>query len=157
LAHKTDSVTVNAGLVLTHLKAKTRQEAIAALASLLLKQHLVDDGFSEAVLAREEVYPTGLPLPDIPVAIPHTDAGHCKSPAMAVGILDRPIEFGEMGAEPGSMLQVRIVFLLALNNPKTQVDFLQRLVALFQTPGLLAELVRLRKPSLVADFLCSHL
>jgi PTS system galactitol-specific IIA component len=157
VAHKTDSVTVNAGLVRTHLKATTRQEAIASLASLLLKQHLVDDGFCEAVLAREEVYPTGLPLPDIPVAIPHTEAGHCKSPAMAVGILDQPVEFGEMGADPGSMLKVRIVFVLALNDPKKQVEWLQRLVAMFQEPGLLAELAGLSKPRLVSDFLCSHL
>jgi PTS system galactitol-specific IIA component len=157
LTHENDCVAVNAGLVLTHLKARTRQEAISALASLLLSQHLVDNGFEEAVLAREEVYPTGLPLPDIPVAIPHTEAGHCKSPGMAVGILDQPVAFGEMGAEPGAMLQVRIVFLLALNDPKKQVEWLQRLVMLFQKPGLLAELAQLPEPNVVADFLCSRL
>jgi len=117
----------------------------------------VDEGFEQAVLARELLYPTGLPLPDIPVAIPHTEAGHCASPALAVGILSHPVEFGEMGAEAGCTLQVQIVFVLALNDPKKQVEWLQRLVLFFQKPGLLAQLKQSPDPASAAELLRAHL
>lgn len=150
-------VAIDADLIITHLRAKNYTEAITALAERLFRHGYVTDGFLEAVLKREDSQPTGLPLPDIPVAIPHAEAEYCKAPAIAVGILEQPVRFGEMGGDSGSTLPVQIVFLLALNNPDLQVEWLQRLVLLFQRPGLLQNLRQLSQEEAVAAFLCEHL
>ncbi|MBC7232097.1 MAG: PTS sugar transporter subunit IIA [Chloroflexi bacterium] len=150
-------VTIDADLVITHLRVTNYTEAISALAERLSQHGYVTAGFLEAVLKREASQPTGLPLPDIPVAIPHAEAEYCKVPAIAVGILDQPVQFGEMGGDSGSTLPVQIVFLLALNNPDQQVEWLQRLVLLFQQPGLLQHLKQLSQEDAVAAFLREHL
>ncbi|MBC7261908.1 MAG: PTS sugar transporter subunit IIA, partial [Chloroflexi bacterium] len=148
---------IDADLVIAPLRATNYTEAISALAERLSQHGYVTDGFLEAVLKREASQPTGLPLPDIPVAIPHAEAEYCKVPAIAVGILDQPVRFGEMGGDSGSTLPVQIVFLLALNNPDLQVEWLQRLVILFQQPGLLQNLRKMSQEEAIAAFLRKYL
>ncbi len=149
-------VVIDADLVITGLKAKDRVEVITVLSDILLAHGYVTEDFCEAVLAREESFPTGLPLPDIPVAIPHAEAAYCRVPAIAVATLDEPVDFREMGGDPDSVLAVQIVFLLALNDPKKQVDWLQRLVLLFQKPGLLGELKGQPDAPRLASYLQRH-
>jgi galactitol PTS system EIIA component len=127
-------------LVRLGIQANDAREAISTLAEALRAAGKVRESFLEAVLAREAEFPTGLPTPGVPIAIPHTDVEHCIEPAVAAGTLRDAVEFEEMGS-PGSALEVRIVFLLSITNPEDHVEWLSRLASAFQTPQLASELL----------------
>lgn len=134
------------------MEASDKREAISALAEALRAAGKVHESFLDAVLEREAEFPTGLPTPGAAIAIPHTDARHCVEPAVAVGTLQDPVEFEEMGS-PGSTLQVRIVFLLSVTNPQDHVEWLSRLASAFQMPQLASNLLQSTSPEQVCRLL----
>ncbi len=141
-------------LILVDLDVDTAEEAIRALSRRLEQAGIVRDTFAESVIAREKSYPTGLPTA-VPVAIPHTDPEHCLRTGIAVALLRKPVAFGAMGSQ--GQVQTRIVFLLAITKPHSQVAWLGRLVQFFQEPGLLQELEAARSPQQVVSILNDRL
>lgn len=127
---------ISQNLIFPQLKAANWQQVIQALGDALQSHGYVQASYTAAVIEREGVFPTGLPLGEINVAIPHTDVVHVIEPAIAVATLAQPVAFGNMD-DPGSSLPIRIVFLLAMKEPHTQVDLLQSLVETFQNPQIL--------------------
>ena len=122
------------------LQAASAEEVISLLAARLQAQGAVEDSYGPAVLAREAVMPTGLPLGAINVAVPHTDAHHVRRPAVALAVLRQPVPFGNM-EEPDEQLPVQIVLALALNDKHAQIEALQRVAGLVQAPELLRALL----------------
>jgi PTS system galactitol-specific IIA component len=147
---------ISTDLILPRLEARTWQEVIQALGDKLQDYGYVKATYVPAVMEREGVFPTGLPLGDINVAIPHTDVEHVNKPAIAVATLARPVAFGNMG-EPGNLLEARIVFLLAMNEPHAQLDLLQNLVKTFQNPQVLENLLGTASPEEIESILQQHL
>ena len=114
---------------------------IRHLSAKLLDAGYVRASFAEAALSREAELPTGLVLGgDIHAAIPHTDVEHVLKPAVALATLPHPVIFRHMIA-PDEEVPVRIVFLLALEQPKTQVAMLQEVAGVLQNAELIAELL----------------
>lgn len=142
--------------IVPKLQAKNWQEVITTLGNLLSERGLVKDSYVTAVLAREAVYPTGLPLGNINVAIPHTDTIHVQQPAIAMATLASPVQFGNMG-EPGSELAVSIVFLLAMKDSQAQLGLLQNLVTTFQDSTVLKSLTQAVSANELESLLAKHL
>jgi len=113
-------------LILLNLQAKNKKEVIEKLSERLLKYGYVKKGYIKAVLKREEESPTGLPT-QIYTALPHTDAEYSLRTGIAIATLKKPVLFQEMGNLQKS-LEVRMVFLLALNNPKKEVFLLKQIL-----------------------------
>lgn len=122
---------MDADLIKINLDATTNNDVIKALGELMKKKEYVKDSYVDAVLNREATLPTGLNIGGTCVAIPHTDPVHVNAPAIAVGLLNTPVKFHSMIA-PDQELDVRVVFLLAVKDPKEQVELLTKLMALFQ-------------------------
>lgn len=114
------------------LKAETKESAITQLADLLYKNGYVRDTFIEAILARESEFPTGLPIPEMGVAIPHTDSKHVIKPAIAVGKLETPIDFCNMGGDSGEIVSVGLILMLAIPNKDDVMDMLQKLMGIIR-------------------------
>jgi PTS system galactitol-specific IIA component len=145
-----------ADLVQTHLEAEDSEAVIRTLGSLLHTRGYVHDSFVDAVIAREKVFATGLPTPEIQVAIPHADVEHVKRSAIAVGILANPVTFGEMGSEDGTV-DVQIACCLAVKESESLVSLLQNLVGIFQDPDFLRQLLTQDSPEAVADLINARL
>lgn len=105
--------------------------SLAALANRLEKNQCVNGEFSRAIQDREKEFSTGLPLENVGVAIPHTDSEYVFKQSMAIGILKNPVMFEMMGS-PEVLVPVRIIFMLAIKEPKKQLEFLQALIEMFQ-------------------------
>ncbi len=148
-------VAVKAGFIGTTLDAQTKEEAIGALARLFLENGFVKDSYLEAVLAREETFPTGLPTETFGVAIPHTDSVHVIRPGVAVGVLKEPVEFGMMGY-PGEVVQARLLFMLAIKDPNMQVELLQDLIELFSVSALMQELISCTEAESIAELVQNY-
>lgn len=127
-------------LIVPHLEARDAADAIRALGTLLYQQGYVRDTFVEAVLEREKSFPTGLPTAEIQVAIPHADVEHVVKPGIAIGVLEEPVEFGEMGSED-QKVRVKIICMLAVRQSETLVSLLKSLVGMFQDVDFLRRIV----------------
>jgi PTS system galactitol-specific IIA component len=143
-------------LVVPRLRATCDSEAITALATLLYQHGYVRETFERAVLERERTFATGLPTPEIQVAIPHADVEHVIRPAIAIGVLAEPVAFGEMG-DPENTVAVRIVCMLAVSQSEVLVSLLRNLVGILQDPVLLRQIVELKTAGEIADTFNRHL
>lgn len=142
-------------LVLAPMSAVSAADAITQLGTLLQKAGFVKESFIPAVIQREQEFATGLPTADVGVAIPHTDVEHVLRQAIAVGVLDEPVAFGEMGS-PDDTVLVQVVCVLAVVKSEIMVKMLQSLVQMFQTPGLLKQIVQARDATEIAGIFRQH-
>ena len=108
--------------------------ALRLLAAAAVEQGYAEPSFTDALLAREQQYPTGLPLP-LPTAIPHADAVHVRRRALAALVPTQPLQFGEMGGS-GRTVEVRLVLMLLVDDPAQQVPLLGRVLKVLQRPDL---------------------
>ena len=123
-------------LILVGMTETSAEEAMRALAGTMLAAGLVRESFVEAVLAREKAYPTGIPAKIFDIALPHTMAEHVIEPCLAVGVLKKPVEFRQMGT-PDIILHPRVIFMLAISDPKEQLGQLKKIMKLLQNDELL--------------------
>lgn len=133
--------------ILVDMHASEARAAIQFLADAMQKTGHVTAGFAEDVWKREQVFPTGLPTQPLAVAIPHADPDHVERSAVGVGILNNPVRFAQMGTDGSTWLEVRLVFLLAIMEREKQVEMIQQLITLIQTPSLLEGLAAATSPS----------
>ncbi|WP_297817198.1 PTS sugar transporter subunit IIA [uncultured Lactobacillus sp.] len=132
---------IDKDLVLAQLDVKNADEAISTLADILYKHKNVSQNYKQAVLDREKIFPTGLPSGKIGVAIPHTDVKYVNKPAIAFATLNEPIIFKNM-ADKSQDVKVQFIAMLAMKEPHSQVELLQKLMELFQHQDLLANLIQ---------------
>ncbi len=127
--------------ICVHLDAADSSEVIDVLGRRLHAAGYVRDTFVQAALEREAQLPTGLPLDGLfNAAIPHTDIEHVIKPALALATLPRPVDFHNM-IDPEEVVPVQLVILMAMEEPKSQVEMLQEIAGVLQNPDLIARLV----------------
>lgn len=139
-------LSVASTLCLIRPDARTAPEVLSLLAQRAIAAGYAEVTFEQALLDREDAFPTGLPTPT-PVAIPHTDVQHVIRPALAAALLDPPVAFGEMGGSPGRTVDVRVVVALLVTDPKAQVDLLVRVLGVVQRPDWAAGLDGIDDPA----------
>ena len=136
---------LNESTISFNLEAETSTEVIRHLGEKLLDAGLVKDSFIEAAITRESTFPTGLSLDgDINVAIPHTDVIHVKQSGMAMATLTKPVIFQNM-EDPSEAVSVRIVFLMALDQPHAQIEMLQEIAEVLQDQITLRRLMEAKE------------
>lgn len=126
-------------LILLNVKANKSEELLRFLAKELYQLGYVKDTFSDALIAREQLYPTGLPTAEIGVAIPHADAEHVIKPVIAVANLAKPVLFKEIGNGQRDVA-VQMVFMMAIEGPKKHLDLLQKFMSIFSNAQVLKDL-----------------
>lgn len=119
---------------------------IRKLGDILYAHKYVNNGFIEATLRREASMPTGLPLGgEYNAAIPHVDIEYVNKPGIALATLKTPVIFQNM-VEPEEAVPVQLVFMLALDKPKSQIDALQQIAGVLQEPEVITGLMSSRTP-----------
>lgn len=126
------------------IKADDHAAVIMQLGNLLYQAGYVRGSFVQAALDREGELPTGLPLEgDYNAAIPHTDIQHVIKPGLALATLSSPVIFQNM-ISPEEGVPVRLVILMALDQPKSQVEMLQEIALVLQNPKTIEKLIMAR-------------
>jgi PTS system galactitol-specific IIA component len=86
--------------------------------------------------------PTGLPLEGVyNAAIPHTESEHVLKPGLALATLAKPVIFQNM-ILPEEGVPVQLVILMALDQPKSQVEMLQEIAGVLQNPQVIDRLMQ---------------
>jgi PTS system galactitol-specific IIA component len=124
-------VSINAEAVKCNLDVSTQDELVRSLSDSLVRTGFVKADYPDHVLSREEKYPTGLPFDGFGIAIPHTNPEYVHKPTIAVATLAKPLVFRVMGS-PNETVDVSLVFMLALDDGHTHLEFLQKVIKLAQ-------------------------
>jgi PTS system galactitol-specific IIA component len=143
-------------LILRQVEGDNAKEVMSRMANALLKHGHVKPGFEQAVLDREEAQPTGLPVSSCGIAIPHADPQFVLHPAICVGFPERPVTFRVMGDEEAT-LQVRVIFMLAIDGSEQQLTLFQKLMDLIQDESLMSRLLASDTADAAAQLLTDHL
>lgn len=109
--------------------ADSWQQAIHLAGETLYKNGFVKEGFGQACIDREKIYPTGLFM-DTSIAIPHTDDKFVNKAGVCVLRLEKPVEFHRMDA-PDDVVSTKLVLNLALHKGSQQISILQKIIAAF--------------------------
>ncbi|MBN1683952.1 MAG: PTS sugar transporter subunit IIA [Gammaproteobacteria bacterium] len=90
-------------------------EIIRFLCSKLESFGFVDTEYTDEVLSREVIHPTGLPTMPYASAVPHANPTGVKKTGIALAILEKPVSFFAMD-NPKRALDVNLIFLMAFLN-----------------------------------------
>lgn len=126
-------------LIRLDVAAKTWESALTQMAQLFVDTGVAKPSFPAAIVAREAQYPTALPATAFDIAVPHTFAEHVNQPAMGICVLREPVAFQQMGS-PEITLHPRLLFMLAITDPKDQIKLLRRIMKLIQNPAALNQI-----------------
>lgn len=130
---------IAADSVMCRVRAGSRDEVLKLAADHLKQAGYVTDGFFQALLERENMFPTGICFGDTCVAIPHAEPGFVRKPVMLIMTLERPVRFVNM-EDCEAEIPVEIVFVLAFTDSEKHLNVLQRLSALIRDSGTAAAL-----------------
>lgn len=113
------------------LEADSFEDAIRKIGDDAYKKGYVKEGFADAVIKREKLYPTALPTEVLKVAIPHPiERDTVERSAIIITKLKEPVDFILMGSD-NDIVPVNIIFTLAVNGAEHQLTILQKLVGMF--------------------------
>lgn len=127
-------------VVLKDIEANDYQSALKIIGQELYKSGFVHDGYVESVIEREGNYPTGLPSSMPSIAIPHTDHKFVKTTSLGIATLKSPVKFHNM-ENPKEKIDVSIIIMLAIAEPKGQIEMLQKVVSLISDEALRKEII----------------
>lgn len=108
------------------LNSINRDEAFQSLVDVLFKNGYLKEkeAFYKAILEREKIVSTGIGMG---IAIPHAKMPHFDHFFIAVGILQKPIDWNSLDGSP-----VRLIFMIGGPDDK-QTEYLQILSSLTQS------------------------
>ena len=113
------------------IEASDYKEVLQIMGGIVLEKGYVKDYYTDALLEREELSPTGLPVEPVSIAIPHTDPCHVIRPCVIVLKLKQPVRFKEM-ANPEHMVDAAWIFGLVFDDGNKQLPLLASVIELAQ-------------------------
>ena len=151
-----EGMAIDEGNILVKARAASAGEIIRRLGDLLYQNGYVKDSFTQAVLDREAIYPTGLQTQLLGFAIPHTDTVHVNRPAVAVATLEGTVDFQAMD-NPEVPVPVSIVMMLAISDPKSVVNVLRKVISILENEPALRGLAAASSPGEVREIIFDHI
>ena len=135
--------------VALQVKEANAEDVIRLLAEKLEAKDHVRSSFADAVIRREAAHPTGLSLGLAEnIALPHADAVHVKSSAIAVATLAEPVDFRDMNG--GGAVPVGLVVLAAIAEKDDQAAVSGQVTAVAKDRTLFERLLNANNPDEIA-------
>ncbi|MFD1415754.1 PTS sugar transporter subunit IIA [Oceanobacillus jeddahense] len=122
----------NSQLMKLNHSSQNQEELFEEVARELVSLEYVNESYQEALVQREQSFPTGLKTNYCNIAIPHTDAEHVRKPFIYLVQLQDEVEFHNMG-DSSEEISVKLVLFLGITDPKNQTILLSTLMEHFQT------------------------
>lgn len=130
-------------LVMTGLDARDRSDALTQIGQVVIREGYAKESYVDALIRREENYPTGLDIDGVGVAIPHTDVSHVNKAGIAIAVLKEPVTFIQMGTDD-EPVDVQLIFMLSVVDPNAHIDQLQRILEIIQDTSVLEQLLNVK-------------
>lgn len=110
-------------------------EFLENISERLLSYGYVKESFKDAIIEREKIFPTGLPVEPIGVAIPHCNSEHVNKAGIVLVKFKDDVKFTSMEGEGD--VNVKIAFVLLVKEKEKQVEVLQKLMEVISNGDIL--------------------
>ncbi|MGL5721612.1 MAG: PTS sugar transporter subunit IIA [Brevinema sp.] len=131
------SITFNENLCFIE-DSLTQEGLINKVAPVFINQGLVENDYAQALIAREQNFPTGFNLGFMGVAIPHVEAKYVKKSALWIASIKQGCTW--KNAEDDDDVLVHLCFGLLLADSNKQIEFLQWVSSCFRDQEFLTAL-----------------
>ncbi len=138
--------------IFLNLKAEKKERVLQILGEAMIEEGYAEAGYVEALIEREQEFPTGVDIRGVGIAIPHTDADYVKKAGMALAVLENPVSFYRMGREE-ELVEVQLVFMLAIENPEAHLSYLKQILAVIRDTDVLKKLTEAKDKSEVIEII----
>lgn len=130
-----------------------KKEVLNKLSNHLVKLNKVNKDYPKAILEREKLFPTGLTLKEISIAIPHADCKFVKETSVAIGLLKKPVKFNFMGGADEEIVNAKIIFMLAVKDKDEQIEMLQFIMSLLENSLVIRKIYETEKDENIINLL----
>ena len=126
--------------IFLHRDFGNKEDVFHFINGILLEDGYVTEEYLPKVLERENTFPTGMELEKINVAIPHIDSKYILKENLFEITSKKGIEFNN-AENNGEKLNVKIIFGLLIREHNTHINFLVKLIELFQENDKLEQIL----------------
>lgn len=131
----------------------SKEEVLRNIADCLVKKGVAKESFPDALLAREEEYPTGLQLGgELNIAIPHAHPEHIKEITVTIAVPKNPVIFMDMG-DHETEVPVQVIVCLTLQKLDDNIKMLPALMDFFAKEENLKAILACKEPQQVMALL----
>ena len=131
---------INEDVININMEWSTKEEFFQQVHDKVFGLGYVTEDFNKKILEREGIFPTALNLGEYGVAIPHTDAEYIKEEFISICTFKDSIELSSM-EDQNEKVQVKLAFVLGLNQPHNQLQVLTELMSIIQNKELVEGLI----------------
>ena len=146
---------IDEDLIFLNPEAESIDILFKLMCTALEKKGWVKDDLCICLTNRDREFPTGLDTGSIKIAIPHTGPDKVTCEGMAVAVLKKPLDFGEMGSTGPKLLPVKIVFLLLLK--KGRAKFYHKLLNKIKNSDILLRIYQADSRQAICQLLMKSL
>ncbi|WP_440080721.1 PTS sugar transporter subunit IIA [Klebsiella pneumoniae] len=143
-------------LILLNEPPLNRNTLFNYVSKLLLSKNYVEPSYPEALIAREENHPTAMQLERMGVAIPHVDVEHVREEKLVVVTCPEGIVFNQ-AEDPDCTMKVNVIFFLLLKEKDAHLEFLMKLISLFQRSNEMGQILWAKSKDDVMELLAKSL
>ena len=130
---------MNTDLIHLNVEAESTDDVFEKLGSAFIEGGFSKESYVDALKEREADFPTGLDIGGFGIAIPHTEASHVLKEAEGIMTLKEPVTFIQMGSND-IKVNVKVVMMLAIENPQQHIKKLQRILLIVQDTSVLEKI-----------------
>jgi len=134
-------IKLDQNLFFTNLKKENKNDVLEFMGNNLFENGYVKENYTSSIINREREYPTGLPSTTFSIAIPHTDHDLVNTTTISVATLADTVEFDNM-ADNQESLDVKVIIMLAISEPKGQIEMLQKITGIIQDEDLKQNMIK---------------
>ncbi|WP_040213218.1 PTS sugar transporter subunit IIA [Clostridium polynesiense] len=145
---------LNKDLIVLEADVSSAEECIRLAADLFEKYGYVKEGYGDAVVEREKIYPTGLPGKGINIAIPHTNNKLVNKPGIAVILPKNSVGFTMMGTDD-KVLDCEIIIPLVIYDSHMQIEVLKKMTKIIKDGEVLKKIRDSKSKKEILNCLCS--
>ena len=150
------NTSLDSELIHLHQAPQDRNALFSKITDQLLAKGIVEKSYREALVLREQNHPTAMQLETMGVAIPHVDVEHVREERLVVVTCPDGIEF-KQAEDPDLTMKVNVIFFLLLKEKDAHLEFLMKLISLFQKTGEMNTLLSTTSAEEVMQILAKNL
>lgn len=150
------NTSLDSELIHLHQAPQDRKTLFSFITDQLLAKGIVEESYREALLLREQNHPTAMQLETMGVAIPHVDVEHVRHERLVVVTCPQGIEFNQ-AEDPDLTMKVHVIFFLLLKEKDAHLEFLMKLISLFQKTAEMNALLATTSVDEVVQMLAKNL
>lgn len=143
-------------LIFLDVDAVDRNDLFKKIAAKLSEHGLVKDSFQDALIKREDEFPTGVVTQYLPIALPHANPENVNHPFIVVVKTKKEIHVQQMGTNEDE--ETRNFFFLGIvkETQDLQVKLLQRFMQLMNSQEFVTDFEKIDNPNDMYDYLINN-